>query len=101
MKHGPREKLSLINFDNELKAYNKSGSKNNNAEETKRKKNPKKSKRVIYIKFDSDDDEGHDKDQTRNMTEGNEVEVERNTLTIRKKITHYYDLSSEDDSKLG
>ena len=35
------------------------------------------------------------------MTEGNQIEVEGKIPTIRKKIIHYYDLSSEDDSKLS
>ena len=34
------------------------------------------------------------------MTEGNQIEVEGQSHTIRKKSIHYYDLSSEDDSKL-
>ena len=35
------------------------------------------------------------------MTEGKQIEVEGKIHTIRKKIMHYYDLSSEDNSKLS
>ena len=56
-------------------------------------------KEITYIEID--DDERHEKEQTKNMTEGNQIEVEGKIHTIRKKIIHYYDLSSEDDSKLS
>ena len=55
-------------------------------------------KEIIFIKIYSDDDK---KEQTKNVTEGNQIEVEGKVCTIRKKIIHYYDLSSEDDSKLS
>ena len=55
-------------------------------------------KEIIYIKIDRDDDERHENEQTKNMTEGNQIEVEGTICTIRKKILHYYDLSSEDNS---
>ena len=58
-------------------------------------------KENIYIQIDSDDDERHEKEQTKNMIEGNQIEDEGKICTIRKKIIHYYDLSSEDDTKLS
>ena len=58
-------------------------------------------KEIIYIKINSDNDKRHKKEQTKNMTEGNQIEVEGKIHTIRKKIMHYYDLSSEDNSKLS
>ena len=97
-KYRPFERPSLTNLNNKLKVYEESGSENNNAEETEREKNPKKMKEIIYIKINSDDDERHEKEQTKNMTEGNQIEVEGKIHTIRKKIVHYYDLSSEDNS---
>ena len=48
--------------------------------------------------MNSDDHERHEKEQTKNMTEGNQIEVEGIIHTIRKKIIHFYDLSSEDDT---
>ena len=92
------ERPSLINFNNELKVYKESHSENDNAEETKREKNLKKTKEATYIEMNSDDHERHEKEQTKNMTEGNQIEVEGIVHTIRKKIIHFYDLSSEDDT---
>ena len=42
-----------------------------------------------------------DMKKNKNTTDGNQIEVEGKIHTIRKKIIHYYDLSSEDDSKLS
>ena len=81
--------------NNDLEDYEESGSENEKAKETESKKNPKKTKKIIYIEFDSDDDE---KEQTKNTTEGNQIEVE-GKVHIIKKIIHYYDFSSKDDSK--
>ena len=58
-------------------------------------------KEITYIKINSDDDEIHKTEQTKNATEGNQIEVEGKIHTMRKKIIHYYDLSSEDNSKLS
>ena len=84
MKNRPFDRPSLINFNNELEVYEESGCENDNAEETKREKNPKKMKEVTYIKIDNDD-ERHKKEQTKNMSEGNHIEVERKICTISKK----------------
>ena len=89
-----------MNFNNELEVCKESGGENDNAE-TEREKNTKKTKEIIYIKVGSDDDERHKKEQTKNMTEGKQIEVEGKINTIRKKIIHYYDLSSEDNSRLS
>ena len=101
VKNMPFERPSLIYFNNELKVYKESGSENDNAEEPKREKDPKKMTEITYIKIYSDDDKKHKKEQTKNMTEGSQIEVEGKICTVRKKIIHYYDLSSEDDSKLS
>ena len=69
-KYRPFERPSLINF-NELEVYKKSGSENNNAEETEREKNLKKTKEIIYIEIDSDDDERHEKEQEYNRRQPN------------------------------
>ena len=87
MKNRPFERPSLINLNNELEVYKESGSETNNTEETKKENN--------------DDGRGQGKEQTKNMTDGNQIEVEGKIHTIRKKIIHYYDLSSEDDNKLN
>ena len=100
-KNRPFERPSSINLNNESKVFKESGSENDNAEETKKEKNPKKMKRITYIEIDSDDDERHKKQHTKNMTEGNQVEVKGKIHSIRKRIIHYYDLTSEDDSKLS
>ena len=80
-----------------MEDYKESGSEKDKVKEIKRKKNLKKTKKIIYIEFNSDNDK---KEQTKNMTEGNQIEVE-GKVHIKKKIIHYYDLSSEDDSKSG
>ena len=100
-KNRPFEKPSIINFNNELEVYKESGNENDNKEETEREKNPKKMTEITYIEINSDDDERHEKEQTKNTTEGNQIEVEGKLCTIRKKIRDYYDLSIEDDSKLS
>ena len=58
-------------------------------------------KEITYIKINSDNDEIHKTEHTKNATEGNQIEVEGKIHTMRKKIIHYYDLSSEDNSKLS
>ena len=98
VKNRPFERPSLINFNNELEVYEESGSENDNAEETKKEKNLKKMKEIIHIEINSDNDGRHENKQTKNMTEGNQIEVEGKIHTIRKKIIHYYDLRSEDDT---
>ena len=57
-------------------------------------------KEIIYIEINSDDDKRHEKEQTKNMTTGKQIEVEGKIHTIRKKTVHYYNLSSEDNSEL-
>ena len=58
-------------------------------------------KEITCIEINSENDQRHEKEQTKNMTKGNQIEGERKIHTIRKKIIHYYDLGSEDSSKLS
>ena len=55
------ERSSSINPNDDLKDYEESGSENDQRKETERKKNPKQMRKIIHIKFESDDNE---KEQT-------------------------------------
>ena len=94
-KNRSLERSSSINSIDDLEDYEESGSENDERKETKRKKNRKKSRKIIHIEFNSDDDK---KEQTKNATDGNQIEVE-GKVHIKKKIIHNYELCSEDDSK--
>ena len=56
VKDRPLERLSSISSNDDLEDYEESGSENNQVK-NERKKYPKKTRKIIHIKFDSEDDE--------------------------------------------
>ena len=94
-KDRPLVRSSSINSNNELYDYDDIGSDNNEEKEIEKWKKPKKARKIIHMEFDSDDDE---KEQTKNLAEGNQIEVE-GKVHVKNKIIHYYEFSSEDNSK--
>ena len=56
MRTSPSEKSLPINYNDDLKDYGESGIDNNPGREKEWKKKAKKTKEVIHIEFDTDDD---------------------------------------------
>ena len=84
----PSEKSLPINSNDNLKDYAESGIENNQGREKELKKKAKKSKEVIHIEFDMDDDkEMQPKNATDRKAEGK----------VKKNYT-LYEFSSEDES---
>ena len=83
-KDRPLVRSSSINSNNELYDYDDIGSDNNEEKEIEKWKKPKKARKIIHMEFDSDDDE---KEQTKNLAEGNQIEVEGKVHVKNKLYT--------------
>ena len=91
MRTSPLEKALPINPNDDLKDYRESGIENNPGREKEWKKKAKKTKEVIHIEFDMDDDvEVQLKNANDRKAEGK--------VQVKKKMVHYYEFSSKDKS---
>ena len=87
----PLEKSLPVNRNDDIKDYGESGIDNNPGRERDWKKKMKKTKKVIHMEFDTDDDvEVQPKNANDGKAEGK--------VRVKKKTVHYYEFSSEDES---
>ena len=53
----------------------------------KGRKIQRRHKEIIYIEIDSDDDKRHEKEQTKNLTEGNQMNLKENSYKKKENYT--------------
>ena len=91
MKSSPLEKSLPVNHNDNLKDYGESGIDNNPGREKEWKKKTKKTKKVIHMEFDTDDNM---EEQPKNANDGKA----EGKVQVKKKMVNYYEFSSKDES---
>ena len=89
-KSSPLETSDLITSNDNLNAYGESGRDDDTEKGKERKKKTWKTRKIIHMEFESDDDV---EEQSKNA---NDVKAE-GKVRVRKKMVHYYEFSSEEE----
>ena len=89
-KPSPVEKTDQITSNVQLNAYEESDREENSKKAREAKKNIWRTRKIIHMEFDSDDDvDEQTKDPSNVKTEGK--------VRVKKTITHYYEFSSDEE----
>ena len=89
----PLEKSLPVNHIDNLKEYGESGIDNKPGRDKEWKKKTKNMKKVIHMEFNTDDDDVEE--QLKNANDGKA----EGKVRVKKKMVHYYEFSSEDESR--
>ena len=90
MTASPVEKTNQITSNVQLNAYEESDREDDSRKAQKAKKNTWRTRKIIHIEFDSDDDVDEQTKNSRNSkTEGK--------VRVKNKIIHYYEFSSDEE----
>ena len=88
-KPSPVEKTDQITSNVQLNAYEESDSEEDPKKAQEAKKNTWRTRKIIHMEFESDDDVDEQTKNSRNVkTEGK--------VRVKKKIIHYYEFSSDE-----
>ena len=86
----PVEKTDQITSNVQLNAYEETERKDDSKKAQEAKKNPRKTRKIIHMEFDSDDDMDEQTKNSRSLkTEGK--------VQVKKKFLHYYEFSSDEE----
>ena len=89
-KPSPVEKTNQITSNVQLNAYEESDSEEDPKKAQEAKKNTWRTRKIVHMEFESDDDVDEQMKNSRNVkTEGK--------VRVKKKIIHYYEFSSDEE----
>ena len=89
-KPSPVEKTDQVTSNDQLNAYEESDRDEDSKKAKEFKKNTWRTRKIIHMEFESDDDvDEQAKNSSKMKTEGK--------VRVRKKIIHYYEISSDEE----
>ena len=92
-KPSPVEKTDQITSNVQLNAYEESDREEDSKKAREAKKNICRTRKIIHMEFDSDDDMNEQRKKSSNVKTEGKVRVKKKL----QKITHYYEFSSDEE----